>query len=162
MVVLGQQAVGKSSIIERLLNNQFSQTQNATLSAAYKTTELATDGKTHQLEIWDTAGQDRFDAVTPIYLQNAVLAIITYDLTSEQSFDKAKFWVEYIQKNQPLIRIALCGNKKDLVDQRKVDGTTYAASLQLPLYEVSARTGEGVHAMFETLVRDFSNSTFKI
>ena len=95
VVIIGDSSVGKTSILFRFVYNKFDQQNMPTLGAGFKTTEVAfidpqtqEAGKT-KLNLWDTAGQEKFDALTKIYFKQAEAAIIVYDVTSEASFEKA-------------------------------------------------------------------------
>ncbi len=85
------------------------------------TQTLHVDGDTLKFEIWDTAGQERYHSLAPMYYRGANAAVVVYDITSIESFERAKKWTMELQKQaQPDIVIALVGNKTDLETQRQV------------------------------------------
>ena len=135
-----------------------------TLGAGFKTTEVAfidpqtgEAGKT-KLNLWDTAGQEKFDALTKIYFKQAEAAIIVYDVTSEASFEKAQKWVRDLIESEesnslPILKF-LVGNKSDLTDEKIVQvkqGTEYAKSIDATFSEVSAKEDIGIKELFEDI-----------
>jgi small GTP-binding protein len=115
------------------------------------------DGNTLKFEIWDTAGQERYHSLAPMYYRGANAALIVYDITSMDSFERAKKWVLELQKQAPPdIVLALVGNKNDLETQRQVnqeDVQAYAEGRDLVLMEASAKTGDNVTAVFDALAQ---------
>ncbi|KAI0979614.1 hypothetical protein GJ496_009130, partial [Pomphorhynchus laevis] len=122
LVLLGESAVGKSSLVLRFVKGQFHEFQESTIGAAFLTQTVNVDNVTVKFEIWDTAGQERYHSLAPMYYRGAQAAIVVYDLTSQESFSKAKQWVQELQRQgTPNIVIALCGNKTDLSAERTVE-----------------------------------------
>jgi len=116
LVLLGEAAVGKSSIVMRFVNNEFQANKEPTIGAAFLTQRCRIDDRVLRYEIWDTAGQERFHSLAPMYYRNAQAAVVVYDITKAASLDKAKSWVKELQRQaNPNIVIALAGNKLDLV-----------------------------------------------
>jgi Ras-related protein Rab-21 len=108
-----------------------------------------------QLSIWDTAGQERFHALGPIYYRDAAGALLVYDITDQQSFDKVKNWVKELKKivgNDIVIVIA--GNKIDMEKNRHVNNSeaeSYAASVGAAHFQTSAKTNRGLDDVFNHL-----------
>lgn len=118
LVLLGEAAVGKSSIVMRFVNNEFQGNKEPTIGAAFLTQRCRIDDRVLRYEIWDTAGQERFHSLAPMYYRNAQAAVVVYDITKAASLDKAKSWVKELQRQaNPNIVIALAGNKLDLVER---------------------------------------------
>ncbi|KIJ45596.1 hypothetical protein M422DRAFT_227252 [Sphaerobolus stellatus SS14] len=116
LVLLGEAAVGKSSIVLRFVSNEFQANKEPTIGAAFLTQKCRLEDRVLRYEIWDTAGQERFHSLAPMYYRNAQAAIVVYDVTKAASLDKAKSWVKELQRQaNPNIVIALAGNKVDLV-----------------------------------------------
>jgi len=116
LVLLGEAAVGKSSIVMRFVNNEFQNNKEPTIGAAFLTQKCRFEDRVLRYEIWDTAGQERFHSLAPMYYRNAQAAVVVYDITKAASLDKAKSWVKELQRQaNPNIVIALAGNKLDLV-----------------------------------------------
>ncbi|TQS35467.1 hypothetical protein Golomagni_04111 [Golovinomyces magnicellulatus] len=119
LVLLGEAAVGKSSIVLRFVNNDFQENKEPTIgAAAFLTQKCTLPYRTIKFEIWDTAGQERFASLAPMYYRNAQSALVVYDLTKPASLIKAKHWVAELQRQaSPGIVIALVGNKLDLTNE---------------------------------------------
>ncbi|KAJ6252209.1 ras-related protein rabf2b [Anaeramoeba flamelloides] len=151
VVVLGDFSVGKSSLILRVSKNEFLEEQESTIGAAFINFSVNVDNKPNQIQIWDTAGQEKFRSLTPIYYRGAIGAIVVYDVSREYSFQTAKEWVEELkEKANPKLIIALCANKIDLLEEKKklLKEKEYADENGLLIYETSAKTGKGVTEMF--------------
>ncbi|KAK2742381.1 hypothetical protein FQN55_007915 [Onygenales sp. PD_40] len=118
LVLLGEAAVGKSSLVLRFVNNDFQENKEPTIGAAFLTQKCSLPTRTIKFEIWDTAGQERFASLAPMYYRNAQAALVVYDLTKPSSLTKAKHWVAELQRQaSPGIVIALVGNKLDLTNE---------------------------------------------
>ncbi|EME49196.1 hypothetical protein DOTSEDRAFT_68068 [Dothistroma septosporum NZE10] len=162
LVLLGESAVGKSSLVLRFVKDQFDDYRESTIGAAFLTQTIALDEQTTvKFEIWDTAGQERYKSLAPMYYRNANCAVVVYDITQASSLDKAKAWVKELQRqaNENII-IALAGNKADLVaeqpDKRAVpttDAEAYAKEANLLFFETSAKTAENVKELFTAIAK---------
>ncbi|KAF9452624.1 ras-domain-containing protein [Macrolepiota fuliginosa MF-IS2] len=116
LVLLGEAAVGKSSVVLRFVSNEFQPNKEPTIGAAFLTQKCRLEDRILRYEIWDTAGQERFHSLAPMYYRNAQAAVVVYDVTKASSLEKAKSWVKELQRQaNPNIVIALAGNKVDLV-----------------------------------------------
>jgi small GTP-binding protein len=116
LVLLGEAAVGKSSVVLRFVSNEFQANKEPTIGAAFLTQKCRLEDRVLRYEIWDTAGQERFHSLAPMYYRNAQAAVVVYDVTKASSLEKAKSWVKELQRQaNPNIVIALAGNKVDLV-----------------------------------------------
>ena len=112
VVLLGESAVGKSSLVLRFVKREFHEFQESTIGAAFLTQTVQIDDTTVKFEIWDTAGQERYHSLAPMYYRGAQAALIVYDITSKDSFLKAQNWVRGLQRQANAnIVIALVGNK---------------------------------------------------
>jgi len=115
LVLLGEAAVGKSSVVLRFVSNEFQANKEPTIGAAFLTQKCRLEDRVLRYEIWDTAGQERFHSLAPMYYRNAQAAVVVYDVTKATSLEKAKSWVKELQRQaNPNIVIALAGNKVDL------------------------------------------------
>ena len=157
LVILGETAVGKSSIIQQYVNNKFTNLHQPTIGGLYFSKQVEVDGKVIKFEIWDTAGQERFHSLTPIYYKNAKIAVVVFDITNTTSFERAQKWVkELLEQANPGILICLCGNKIDLVENRvvqKEEGEKYAEEIGSFYCEVSAKVNLGVEEMFNEIIK---------
>ena len=107
LVLLGESAVGKSSLVLRFVKGQFHEFQESTIGAAFLTQTVCLDDTTVKFEIWDTAGQERYHSLAPMYYRGAQAAIVVYDITNADTFARAKTWVRELQRQARLASIAL-------------------------------------------------------
>jgi len=156
LVLLGESAVGKSSLVLRFVKDQFDDYRESTIGAAFLTQTVTLEDQTVvKFEIWDTAGQERYKSLAPMYYRNANCAVVVYDITQTNSLEKAKSWIRELQRQaDPAIVIALCGNKTDLEARRQVtqeEAQRYAEEEGLLWFETSAKSGAGVADVFTRL-----------
>ncbi|OKL60626.1 hypothetical protein UA08_04088 [Talaromyces atroroseus] len=131
LVLLGEAAVGKSSLVLRFVNNDFQENKEPTIGAAFLTQKCSLPTRMIKFEIWDTAGQERFASLAPMYYRNAQAALVVYDLTKPASLVKAKHWVAELQRQaSPGIVIALVGNKLDLTSSGAGEGSDEATDAE--------------------------------
>merc|ERR1712000_309183 len=144
LVLLGESAVGKSSLVLRFVKGQFLDYRESTIGAAFLTQTVCLNDTTVKFEIWDTAGQERYHSLAPMYYRGAQAAIVVYDITSMDSFERAKSWIKELQRQgNPNIVIALAGNKVDLAENRAVsteEAKAYADENGNLFMETSAKT----------------------
>lgn len=164
LVLLGESAVGKSSIVHRFVKNTFDNMRESTIGAAFLTQSISLpeNNTTVKFEIWDTAGQERYKSLAPMYYRNANAALCVYDITSRSSFTKAQDWIKELKKQAPEgIVICLVGNKADLEENREVDErevSQYIDELnqednKIVAAECSAKSGDGVVDIFTKVAR---------
>jgi len=156
VVLLGQSCVGKSSLVLRFVQERFFPNTEGTIGAAFLTKSIFLDEQSQvKFEIWDTAGQERYHSLAPMYYRGAQAAIVAFDITSRDSYDKAKVWVnELHEKSSSDQLVALVGNKLDLRDSRAIDNEEaekYASEKSLFYFETSAKDGTNVDNLFLTL-----------
>jgi len=157
ILLLGDTQVGKSSFLMRYIDNTFQESYLSTVGLDFKVKNVQLDdGKTYRVQIWDTAGQDRFHAITRNYFKNAHGIILIYDVTLIESFQNVKNWIKQIKEEvTDKVSIILVGNKIDMENQRvvsKEEGEKMAASYGLKFFECSAKTGENVEEIFKDIV----------
>lgn len=149
--------MGKSSLVLRFVKKQFFEYQESTIGAAFLTQTVNVNDCVVKFEIWDTAGQERYHSLAPMYYRGAAAAIVVYDITNKQSFFRAKSWVKELQRQgNPNIVIALCGNKLDLAEQRKVDieeAKQYADDSNIMFLETSAKSNHNVTEVFKAIAK---------
>jgi len=162
LVLLGDSAVGKSSLVLRFVKGQFHEYQESTIGAAFLTQTVTLDETTIKFEIWDTAGQERYHSLAPMYYRGAQAAIVVYDITVPETFGRAKSWVKELQRQaSPNIVIALVGNKTDLDQKRAVptdDAQSYADDNALLFLETSAKSGMNVNEVFVAIAHKLPKS----
>eukprot|EP01065_Artemidia_motanka_P036049 TRINITY_DN43951_c0_g1_i1.p1 TRINITY_DN43951_c0_g1~~TRINITY_DN43951_c0_g1_i1.p1 ORF type:complete len:204 (+),score=52.72 TRINITY_DN43951_c0_g1_i1:76-687(+) len=157
LVLLGESAVGKSSIVLRFVRQDFLEFQEATIGAAFLTQVVNLGDQVIKFEIWDTAGQERYKSLAPMYYRGAAAAIVVYDITTAETFGRAKNWVGELQRSgDAAVIIALAGNKCDLADRRAVDegeARAYAEEKGLLFMETSAKNNHNVNELFLAIAR---------
>merc|ERR1711934_965264 len=165
LVLLGDSAVGKSSLVLRFVRGQFFEYQESTIGAAFLTQNVSLNDYTVKFEIWDTAGQERYHSLAPMYYRGAAAAVVVYDITNADSFARAKSWVKELQRQgSPNIVIALAGNKCDLATKRKVElseASEYAKDNGLFLMETSAKTALNVEELFKAIAKKLPKDPYR-
>mmetsp|Transcript_25669 Transcript_25669/g.77373 ORF Transcript_25669/g.77373 Transcript_25669/m.77373 type:complete len:208 (+) Transcript_25669:204-827(+) len=155
VVLLGEGRVGKTSILLRYTKDEYSEKQVSTLQASYLDKRTDVGGRRCTLSVWDTAGQERFHALGPIYYRDADGAILVYDITDHESFQKVRKWVrELRQIVGPDISLTIAGNKVDLEDKRAVseaEALAYAESAGATHVYTSAKRNTGLGEAFDDL-----------
>uniref|UniRef100_A0A7S2SUM8 Uncharacterized protein n=1 Tax=Rhizochromulina marina TaxID=1034831 RepID=A0A7S2SUM8_9STRA len=155
VVLLGDTGVGKSSLVLRFITNEFKQYQESTIGASFMSKLIMVDGSPIKFQIWDTAGQEKYHSLAPMYYKGAAAAIVVYDITKESTFQTLKDWVAELRSQGPEnIVIAVAGNKSDLESEREVDTATaqsYAHSIGASFLETSAKTKANVDEIFSNI-----------
>ncbi|VDO33159.1 unnamed protein product [Haemonchus placei] len=121
VVLLGEGAVGKSSLLMRYVENKFSPRHISTIQASFQSKQLEVDGCHVTLNIWDTAGQEKYHALGPIYYRGSQGALLIYDITDQRSFERAQVWLKELQRALgDSVVLMIVGNKFDLARNRTV------------------------------------------
>ena len=151
-IIIGEANVGKTNFVHRFAKGEFNKEYAITLGIDFLSHNVQIDDKLFNLELWDTAGSEKFRSISKGYYKNTVCAIIMYDITEVRSFNSVRMWIEdcksYTNKNTDMI---LIGNKCDLALSRKIsveEGKNLAEENQMQFYETSALTGENVEKVF--------------
>ena len=116
--MIGDTGVGKSNILLRYIKNEFNESSKTTIGVEFSSKMIRTDDDGRiRAQIWDTAGEEKYKAVTSVYFRNACGAVVVYDVTSKISFENTEFWIKKARENskEDLV-ILLIGNKVDLKD----------------------------------------------
>ena len=159
VVIIGDSNVGKTCLIERYCENRFGDTQ-PTIGALHKVKTV----NDVELDIWDTAGQERFKSMIPMYYKGAKAIIVSYDVTSINSFEGAKKWIQEIEANTTNIIIVLVANKVDLSTKRVVAKETaknLAESKGFMYHETSAKDNLGVFELFDNIASKLKEMNIK-
>lgn len=165
VVLIGNTGCGKTCIVTRFVSNTYDETVKNTVGAAFNTkTVMTPSGDALKFQIWDTAGQERFKNLTKMYYQGSKAAICVFAINDPESFVGAKDWVKEMRsKATENAIIVLCANKID-VPERKVsreEAESFAAANQLLYIETSAKTGENVDLIFNTLAEELPHAERK-
>ncbi|CAM2100088.1 unnamed protein product [Caretta caretta] len=152
VVLLGSTAVGKSSIAFRYVKNDFRESM-PTVGCSFFTQLVCLETATIKLEIWDTAGQEKYHSVCRLYYRGANAALLVYDIARKATFARAKLWLRELEKEflHDEIVIVLVGNKTDLAAQREVtfeEAEEFAKSRSLIYMETSAKSNHHVTEVF--------------
>ena len=166
LLLIGNSAVGKSSLLLRFSDNIFNESFLPTIGVDFKIRTFELTGKTVKLQIWDTAGQERFKTITSSYYKGAHGIILTYDITDKQSFKDIENWLTEVEKfaNENVIKL-LVGNKSDLESSRQVkfeEGKEFADSLGVQFIETSAKNSSNVEKAFFTLANEIKGRVQKV
>ncbi|XP_046735292.1 ras-related protein Rab-21 [Diprion similis] len=157
VVLLGEGCVGKTSVALRYVEDKFNDKHITTLQASFLNKKLNINGKRVNLAIWDTAGQEKFHALGPIYYRMSNGAILVYDITDEDSFQKVKNWVKELKKMLGSeICLVIAGNKLDLERDRNVtqeEAEEYARQVGAVHFHTSAKQNQNIEEMFLDLTR---------
>jgi len=152
LVFLGDQSVGKTSIISRFMYDTFDPTYQATIGIDFLSKTMYLEDRTVRLQLWDTAGQERFHSLIPSYIRDSSVAVIVYDVTNRASFLNTAKWLEdvKIERGNDVVTM-LVGNKTDLADKRTVsieEGEAKAKEYDVMFVETSAKAGFNIKALF--------------
>jgi Ras-related protein Rab-6A len=163
LVFLGDQSVGKTSIITRFMYDNFDRHYQATIGIDFLSKTMYLEDRTVRLQLWDTAGQERFRSLIPSYIRDSSVAVVVYDVSNRASFLNTAKWVEDVRAERGTdVVICLVGNKTDLGnDKRQVsteEGEERARKDNLLFMEVSAKAGYNVKSLFRKLATSLPGS----
>lgn len=159
IVILGDGRVGKTSILMRYFNNKFDQQEQSTINPSNYEKIVEAGEKTYKFSFWDTAGQEKFNALNSIYYNGASGAILVYDSAGFDTFSRVENWVKQLQeivsKDIPFV---IVGNKVDLIGKDEMDkcGPTvdaYCRKENCTHFYCSAKTGYQVNVVFEKIIQ---------
>jgi len=154
LLMIGDPGVGKSSLLLRYADNEFTDNFISTIGVDYKEKSVTVNGQRVTIQIWDTAGQERFRTITSSYYRGAHGMILTFDLTQPATFRSCSKWLQEVERYaEEDVVVILAGNKSDLstraVDQNEIDDLRFKHDFEY--IETSAKKGEGVGQIFQRL-----------
>ncbi|KAL6140918.1 hypothetical protein ACLB2K_059210 [Fragaria x ananassa] len=187
LVLLGDMGTGKTSLVLRFVKGQFFDHQEPTIGAAFFTQILSLSEATVKFDIWDTAGQERYHSLAPMYYRGAAAAVVVYDISSTDTFTRAKKWVQELRRqgegisrsilimnllflflfkyrepgNLNLV-MALVANKSDLEAKREVDneeGEQFAQDNGMFYMETSAKTSQNINELFHEIAKRLARAS---
>ena len=169
VVLLGEAGVGKTSIINQFINEEFLEDQETTTGATFSSKEVETkSGKTIKFVVWDTAGQEKFRSLTKMFYKDAIAAILVYDITRKKSFEElSNYWSEQIKESSASknIIIGIAANKSDLIDEEEVEeseGRKLAEGLNAIFKRTSAKNQSGINDLFEAIANKIVDPNYDI
>lgn len=157
LLVIGESGVGKTCLIMRFADNTFSEQYLSTIGVDFKVKEITVDDQKVKLQIWDSAGQDRFKNITSSYYKNSNGIIVVYDITRRETYEKAAQWIEDVRAKTAEtggMQLMLVGNKSDLEEERAIpaeEGREFAHKNQMIFMEASAKSADGVEDSFNQI-----------
>lgn len=158
IVVVGDESVGKTSMVNTLISQVFNENEPSTVGSNFQSYISFVDSRRIELQIWDTAGQEKYRALGPIYYRNSLGAIVVFSLTSHHSFESLQSWINGFRDStgeNTLVYIA--ANKSDLEDAYEVDyeqAVSWAESHGYKIFRTSAKTKAGVNELFDAIASD--------
>ena len=163
LVLIGDSGVGKTNILSRYINNEFSYSSKSTVGVEFGSKIIKTNDKLIKIQIWDTAGQERYKSITSAYYKGAKGAFVVYDITRRDTFMNVDKWIgELKSTGNEDVFILLIGNKSDLEQERQVsteEVTKKAEQLKIAFCETSALEGKNIEYAFQTVVEEVSKKS---
>ena len=148
IIFVGDAATGKTSIINRIIDNPFNDTYEVSIGIDFMSKNIRFRGQNIKIQIWDSAGQEKYKGLIPSYVRNSSIVFIVYDISKRSSFDNIPNWISFINKIEKTTMI-LCGNKTDLNREVEInEGQDIAKREGLLFFECSAKTNENIKNMF--------------
>ena len=167
-VLLGETAVGKSSLINRFVSNTFKNDFKSTMIGYCSSKEINFEKYDRKInfEIWDTAGQEKYRALAKIFYQDSKITILIYDITRKDSFEALKnYWYKEVRDNSSQdVVLVLVGNKSDLYEYEEVteeQAEEFAKSINAIYQQTSAANGSGVKELFNMIGNKILNPNYK-
>ena len=145
IILIGDSSSGKTNIINKYISNKFIENSQPTIGVEMFSKDFMIDDDSIHAQIWDTAGQEKYNTLTSSYYRGAKGALVVYDVTQKATFDKIERYVDELKDNSDKnVFVVLVGNKCDLEENRvilKEEGEKLAQKLKIGFFEVSAKTG---------------------
>lgn len=168
VVLLGDTGVGKSSLVLRFAQDTFKPFSESTIGASFMSKTVSNDsgGPPIKFQIWDTAGQEKYHSLAPMYYRGAAAAIVVYDITAKSSFTTLKNWVRELKSLGPEnMVLSIAGNKSDLESKREVPTETaelYAQEIGAIYLETSAKNASNVSEIFAEISKRLPKSEVRV
>ena len=155
IIFVGDTGVGKTQIINKFVNSKFDETYDSTIGVDFMSKNITFHGTNIKLQMWDTAGQEKYKGLIPSYVRNSSIVFLIYNVSVKKSFDNIPNWISFIKSHESPT-LVLCGNKIDLEKREvtKEEGENLAKKEKIAFFEVSAKTGDGIKNMFYSSVAD--------
>ena len=155
IIFVGDAGVGKTSIINRIVDNPFNETYEMSIGVDFMSKNIRYHGQNIKLQMWDSAGQEKYKGLIPSYVRNSSIVFIVYDISSKASFNNVNNWIAFI-KSIENTTLVLIGNKIDLTTRevQTSEGAAFAKKENMAFFEVSAKTNQNIKNTFYTVVAD--------
>ena len=168
VVLVGESGVGKTCIISRFISSAFDFNVSSTNGASYASKNVQYDklGKSLLLDVWDTAGQEKYRSLTKFFYKDAKVAILVYDITRQSSFDSlTNYWYKEVKEHGPEnIVLGIAGNKCDLYEQEEVNenqAREFAQSIGAIFALTSAQNNSGINELFRDVGNKYLDPNFQ-
>ena len=152
LILIGNSGVGKSCILQRYTKHTFEESYKCTIGVDFLMKSIIINGQNVKLQLWDTAGQEKYKSMVSSYYRGANVALVVFDITSRPSFEALPIWIENYYKNGPEQKnIILIGNKKDKEEERQVsqeEAEKFSETNNMIYFETSAKEGENIDYVF--------------
>jgi small GTP-binding protein len=164
IVLIGESAVGKTSLISQFIDQVFQDDQQSTIGGTFSTKIIKCgNGKILKLEIWDTAGQERYRSVTKLFYKDANAALLVYDISNKYTFEELQnYWIDQVRDSAPKdIILAIVANKSDLIESEQVDeamAREFAKDNGALFALTSAKTTAGVESLFLDIAKKYTGT----
>ena len=158
VIIIGDSSVGKTTIMSKYLKNQFNEDSKATVGVEFGSKLFKINGHNIKAQIWDTAGQEKYKAITGAYYKGSKGAFVVYDITRKDTFESVDKWINDLKASgDPKLTIIIIGNKCDLEHRREVfmeQGEEKAKSFNCAFLETSAFSGDNIDKAFEMMISE--------
>lgn len=161
IILLGESGVGKTCIINRYIDNQFSADTESTLGSYSSTKTIVKNKIKYTVDIWDTTGQEKYHSITNLYIKGSNIVILVYSIDSKSTFDNLNYWYDSVKEKieGDNYVLAVVGSKYDLFESEEVpeeEARKYAEEKNAIFQLVSAKKNiEGVTKLFDTLIDEY-------
>ncbi|KAK8870612.1 hypothetical protein M9Y10_008499 [Tritrichomonas musculus] len=157
VVLLGNSGTGKTSILQCQLNRSMNETSLPTIGCVYHEVNILVKDENISLKVWDTAGQEIYRSIVPIYVRGSAAAILVYDVSEPASLSSLSQWLSILLEESENVLLYVVGNKIDLTDRYVVEDKEakhYADSIHASFFKVSAKEAKGVNDLFTAIAND--------
>ena len=166
LILLGESGFGKTSIMMRFVNNEFVDKKSSTIGIDYYIKHMKYKDKTYSIQIFDTAGQEKFKSLTKSYYRMGNGFFIIFDLTNDDSLNAVKFWIEDVKENFENPKFVILGNKDDLQIDKKLSDDIIKEQLEkykdIIYIKISAKNDTNIEQAFQKMIDLLENDKMQI
>jgi small GTP-binding protein len=155
VVLLGDSSVGKTCVLSRFLYGSFQEDHESTIGAAYQSYAFERNSARIEVQFWDTAGQEKYRSLAPIYYRGATGAFIVFDLSAAATFKSLREWITTFRDIAPRAFVMVLGNKSDILgpsNALEIEARRWCEAQNLDFFTTSAKTGSGINEAFQRLM----------